>query len=243
MSRMQFYQPPAPIAVISFDLDDTLYDNVPVMVHAEQQVQRFMHQQYPQTQQWQLQHWQQLRQQIMRHDVKLAGDMTALRLHTLERGFHELGVSDAKQAAQQTLQQFLRYRSQIDVPAETHEVLQALAQHARLIAISNGNANVEKIGLAPYFDLILQPSAEHRGKPFNDMFVAAQQHYPQLPANAFLHVGDHPLSDIEGARRAGWQSAWYTGGLGRRRHLRGLPTMEFDQLPALLQLKPLLRQP
>ena len=46
---MQFFRRWQPPKIISFDLDDTLYDNVPVMQTAEHSVQQYIVDKFPET--------------------------------------------------------------------------------------------------------------------------------------------------------------------------------------------------
>jgi putative hydrolase of the HAD superfamily len=226
---MQFYRRPQPIAAISFDLDDTLYDNVPVMRKAEAEGYRALCELFPQAQQWTQQQWAERRWQLMRSEADLASDMTLLRLATIQRGLMALGVDEtnAKIGAEQGLQAFLAARNQVVVPAQTHDMLTALGQRYPLIAISNGNVDTRVIGLHDYFSQVIQPGDGRRGKPYPDMFTAAQQQLPQLQPAQWLHVGDSPLADVLGAHRVGWQSAWFRGGLYDEHGLIVLPTFAY----------------
>ncbi|RUO73553.1 HAD-IA family hydrolase [Idiomarina seosinensis] len=224
-----------PFSVISFDLDDTLYDNVPIMQQTEQNVQDYIAQNYPQTRQWDLTHWRNRRMTIMRRSAELSSDMTLLRKTTLAEGFTEAGVEDPQQAAEKVMQQFHHHRSNFSVPESSHRLLKLLSAHYRLAAISNGNVNCEKIGIADYFDVIVQPSAQLRGKPHPDMFNHTADFF-KINHQQLLHIGDHPYSDILGAHRAGCQSGWFRDGLGTSNQLRVLPTFSFTKLEQLAML-------
>lgn len=229
MTQVRFHRRLLPVSVISFDLDDTLYDNGPVMQAAEQQVQDFICQYYPQTKDWDIKHWQQRRLKLMREHESLRSDMTRLRLATLEQGFTEAQVLEPKRAAETVMQQFLFHRSNFSVAASTHELLRSLARQFRLVAVSNGNVDCDRIGLSQHFQLIVQPGDGLRGKPFSDMFERVKAEL-DVKSEQILHIGDHPISDVVGAQRSGCQSAWFTGGLGKHEQLSTLPTFQFDQL-------------
>lgn len=240
---MKFYRRWQRPDVVSFDLDDTLYDNVPVMLAAEADCAAFIRElaaaELPELASWQRAEWQARRQQLLHADPHLAANMSELRRQTILRNLVALGMSatTAKDIADAALARFITQRSKIQVPESSFALLQALRPHYHVIAISNGNVDLPQTPLDGYFDLVLQPHAEQRGKPFGDMFEAAQQAFPKLTPAQFLHVGDHPISDILGAHRAGWQSAWFTGGLGHADELKVLPNCSFDthaQLQALL---------
>ncbi|MDV6316556.1 HAD-IA family hydrolase [Idiomarina sp. HP20-50] len=233
---MQFHRRWHVPKVISFDLDDTLYDNVPVMQRTEEVVHNYIAEQFPQTAEWDMYHWRRFRDEVSRTDQTLASDMTKLRLKTLELGLKQFGIGDASKAAGTIMDVFLAERSNFQVPQDSFQLLEALSQHYQLIALSNGNVDADKIGLATYFDQVIQPGDGMRGKPLPDMFAAAQRNLPEVQPYEFLHVGDHPYSDILGAQRHGWQSAWLTSGLGTPKHLSVLPTVTLHNLYQLQQL-------
>jgi putative hydrolase of the HAD superfamily len=233
---MQFFRRWQPPKIISFDLDDTLYDNVPVMQTAEHSVQQYIVDKFPETAEWNVSHWRQLRDKVSQSDPALASDMTELRIRTLQHGLEQFGVVNAATHAHDIMDHFLLHRSNFEPPKESLELLQQLAERYELIALSNGNVDTGKIGLSSYFSLIVQPGNGVRGKPLPDMFLKAQQRFPAVKPAEFLHVGDHPYSDVLGAQRHGWQSVWLTSGLGRPQHLSILPTVKIDHLAQLKSL-------
>ena len=232
---LRFHRQLGDVAVISFDLDDTLYDNLPILRAAEEKVQHYIEQQYPQTRHWDIAHWRARRMQLMQRDTTLSSNMTLLRLTTLTEGFSEAGVDNPGQAADDVMQQFHHHRSNFKVPDSVHQLLNGLRKHFRLCAISNGNVDCARIGLAEHFDIIVQPQEQLRGKPHPDMFEVVLKHY-QIAARQLLHIGDHPHSDILGAHRAGCQSGWFRDGLGNAKELSVVPTFSFDNLNQLLAL-------
>ena len=240
---MQFYRRLQPVRAISFDLDDTLYDNVPVMRAAEAAAYAKLCKLFPVAASWSQAEWAQRRWQLMQTDADLAADMTLLRLATLRLGLMQLGI-DSKQAeagAEQVFAVFMDYRNRVDVPAHSHQLLRALGQHYPLIAISNGNVDTQAIGLRDYFTHVIQPGEGRRGKPYPDMFAAAQQAYPHLRAAQWLHVGDSPVADVLGAQRMGWQTAWFKSGLYDAQSLIVLPHVAYHDNRQLEHL--LLSQP
>lgn len=235
---MQFFRRLKTVQALSFDLDDTLYDNRPVIRRAEQAGYDFLCRQYPQTAHWSIHDWAARRSHLMHVDSHLASDMTALRLATIEQGLLAAGYSNAEASsgAEAGLAAFLSARNEVFIGPEVHQLLDQLAGKYPLLALSNGNVDVAAIGLADYFQVILQPRPGRRGKPHADMFLEAQQALPALAASNFLHLGDSPTADVLGAQRAGWQAGWFSAGLGHASQLRVLPTFQYDRLSELAQL-------
>lgn len=232
---MQFFRRWRPVKALSFDLDDTLYDNVPVIHNAEQALHDYLVTQHPETKDWSAADWQHRRLQMMRRDSNLAADMTALRIAVLAEGFAECHIAQPQQAAEAAMAEFLRHRNAVTIHPDIHQALAQLGQHYPLYALSNGNVDIEAIGLRGYFSQTFQPQQGRRGKPHLDMFHEAQQHEPKLAPQQWLHIGDSPSADVLGAKRAGWQSAWYEQGLYRAEQLLVLPTLSFQDLTQLTE--------
>ncbi|RUO37005.1 phosphoesterase [Aliidiomarina shirensis] len=205
----QFYQRLRPFTAISFDLDDTLYDNKPVMIAAEQHVANFVAQQCPETAELDVHGWRALRDRMASSNSELASNMTALRLATLEHGLTQYRVKHPRKFAEAAMAEFLIARNQVNIAPEVHALLAALAERYPLVAVSNGNADVHRIGLGEYFQAAYQPGNGMRGKPFNDLFAAASKGLALKQPEQMLHIGDHPISDIQGALRFGAQALWY----------------------------------
>jgi putative hydrolase of the HAD superfamily len=102
---------------------------------------------------------------------------------------------------------FLRYRTDIRLSAAMVRSLEALAARFPLIAISNGNADIAKMGIAHLFRASLRAGPDGKMKPSADLFQRAAAVLNIEPAH-ILHVGDHPVADVQGALHAGFSAAW-----------------------------------
>lgn len=231
---------PQPFAAISFDLDDTLYDNRPILVHAEKQLMDFLAEQYPRSTQWRAEQWLNLKRQLVQQTPSLVHDTSAARLATLESGLQLLGYTkaEAKQGAVDGLSYFLHYRSNFTLSDEVLSVLKQLATRYRLIGITNGNVDGKRIGLGEVFEFVLHPGKGIRMKPYSDLFRQAVVRLDLTTAD-LLHVGDSYKADVQGARLAGCQAAWLNPGVEHQPQPLGhgvLPHIQLSQLSQLLQL-------
>lgn len=238
---MQFYRQLGQIRALTFDLDDTLYDNHPVIVRAEQAMFDWLAQILPPAMVISRDNWQRLKQQLVAVDSSLRHDVSAWRYEALKINFMQLGwrLKDAELAAQQGLDLVLVERNTVDVPAETHRVLALLSAKLPLVGITNGNVDPKKIGLAPYFSKIYQAGRDGLAKPDADLFDCAIR-YLKVPAQQILHVGDHLHTDVFGAKQHGLQACWYND------QQRVLTTEKVTCLPdieisALAELLPLIK--
>ena len=74
--------------------------------------------------------------------------------------------------------------------------------------LTNGNADVRRLGLADYFRFALCAEELGVGKPDPTPFREALKR-AGVEASAAVHIGDHPNDDIAGARRAGMRAIWF----------------------------------
>ena len=102
---------------------------------------------------------------------------------------------------------FLRERHQVVLYEEALEVLQHLAQHYTLGALTNGNADIYKTDAGEYFDFAFLAEDIGASKPQPDMFHAALERAGVEPRQ-IVHVGDNPEHDIQGARSVGMYTVW-----------------------------------
>lgn len=207
---MIFYRPFAPVKAISFDLDDTLYDNHPLMIQAEQQLQQFRLEHYPQSAGVEIHHWQRFRRDILNRQPDLASDMGELRRQVLTMGFAQSGLqgSALKEAVEACFEHFYYHRSNFEINKNTHSLLAYLTDKCPLVAITNGNVSLEQTGLGAYFSHCYKANVRQPMKPHRHMFDRASQDLAIRPAH-ILHVGDNLEKDVMGSIAAGMQSAWY----------------------------------
>jgi len=225
---MKFYRRLEPFQAISFDLDDTLYSNYPVMMATDAKMVAYFSKLFSSQNTlsrcdentiFDYLFWWPFRQQVLQENPQLIHHVGDIRLATYTLGMKTLGLSNrvAKTEAKKALEYFVLQRSDFVVPDSVHRLLKSLQQKYPLVAISNGNVDTDKIGISHYFqyrfhagDRITTHSGENiqlRQKPYVDMFNAACDKLLIKPEQ-LLHVGDCGRSDIQGAVNAGCQTAW-----------------------------------
>jgi HAD superfamily hydrolase (TIGR01549 family) len=245
---MKFYRRLTEIKAISFDLDDTLYSNKPVMqVIGKKMIAYFsllpiLQQSMPGHHKLLDAHfWSHFRHQALLKQPDLAHDVVQVRLVSYQLGFISLGFADdiAQQQAQSALDYFIELRSDFTVPEQSKKFLANLSEKYPLIAISNGNVDTKALGLSQYFQHVYHAGWQVDGrllkqKPEGDMFTVACQQLAIKPSQ-LLHVGDCGRADIQGALRAGCQAAWLSCyDIGQP--IKVLPHIELNKLVQLEQL-------
>ena len=106
---------------------------------------------------------------------------------------------------------FLDARHEVEIFPDVQPTLEFLANHYTLGVITNGNADVRRLGLADYFQFTLCAEELGIGKPDPHPFRQALRLGGALPEQA-VHVGDHAEDDIAGAQQAGLRAVWFNPG-------------------------------
>jgi len=101
-----------------------------------------------------------------------------------------------------------------------------------LAALSNGNADLARIGVHAHFAFQLGAREHGAPKPSASIFHAACERLG-MPAANVLHVGDDVDLDVLGAARAGLRTCWLNRDNLVWPHEDVRPDLAFDSLTAL----------
>lgn len=207
------------IRALTLDLDDTLWAVGPVIARAEAELDAFLRRHCPRTaERWPVTAMRTLREQIAVDHPHLAHDFTAQRLLTLRHALKDAGDDDA--LVEPAFAAFLAARNRVELFPDVATGLERLAARRPLAALTNGNADLGRIGLARHFRFTLGARDHGAAKPDPGIFLAACRRLDSAPHDV-LHVGDDPWHDIAGAAGAGMLTCWIN------RHGRAWP----DPLP------------
>jgi putative hydrolase of the HAD superfamily len=194
------------IRAISLDLDDTLWPIEPVMQRVEHSVDAWLHANCPEVAQaWPIPALRALRDEVASAHPEFAHDFGEQRRLTLRRAFAPFGLGE--DWVDKTYAVYVRVRNEVECYAETTAALAAMAAQVPLISISNGTADLGRIGLHGHFRFSVSASEVGVAKPHATIFLHACERLGIAPENV-LHVGDDPLADVVGARDAGLRTAW-----------------------------------
>ncbi|AXU96863.1 MAG TPA: 5-amino-6-(5-phospho-D-ribitylamino)uracil phosphatase YigB [Erwinia persicina] len=237
---MHFYRPLRPVAAMTFDLDDTLYDNLPVIRRTTEESHSALQAYHPALNDFSVLQYQQVRDRLLAAEPDIYHDVSEWRRRAVEQSMLDVGLTSAQavKGSRDVMAVFARWRSKIDIPEETHATLAALAQRIPLVAITNGNAEPHLCGLQQYFRFTLRAGPDGRAKPYQDMYQAAAGRLNLAPEH-ILHVGDDLITDVAGAIRCGMQACWinpHRANLMQSKDSRLLPTLEISQLASLTAL-------
>ncbi|HSI61238.1 MAG TPA: HAD-IA family hydrolase [Ideonella sp.] len=191
---------------ITLDLDDTLWPVWPAIARAEALLHGWLREHAPATAaRVDTGALRALREQIGREHPERGHDLSWLRQTSIERALAQAGDDPALGAA--AFEVFFAERQRVELFAEVGEALATLARHLPILALTNGNADLQRIGLASHFCGNLTAREFGVGKPDARLFHEACRRLGHAPAQV-LHVGDDWALDIEGAHAAGLPSVW-----------------------------------
>ncbi|MBA1193000.1 HAD family hydrolase [Pseudomonas entomophila] len=198
------------ITLITFDLDDTLWDTPPVIASAELVLREWIKAQAPALGELPVEHLHAVRERVVQADPGLRHRISALRRQVLFQALRALDYPEpqTQALADEAFEVFLHARHQLEIFPQVQPMLERLGQRYTLGVVTNGNADVRRLGLADYFDFALCAEDLGIGKPDPALFLEALRRGNAHAANA-VHVGDHPRDDIAGAQRAGFKAVWF----------------------------------
>ena len=195
-----------PIEAICLDLDDTLWPISPVIQRAERVTLEWLTTNYPDVAGQLLQQdMQQRLVSFVQTFPQYSHDMTHVRRSLLgamaEQGGHP------PQVGEDAFEVFFEERNRVDLYLDVLPALEWLSARYPLVAVTNGNADLGKVGLDEFFVASIQAREVGVPKPQRRIFDVAVEK-AGVPHARILHVGDDPRTDVEGAREAGLQTAW-----------------------------------
>lgn len=194
------------IRAITFDLDDTLWAIGPVIMRAEGKLWSWLGEHFPKiTQTFSPEEAYALREEVMLEHWDQSHDFRFLRKKVLEQMAQTVGYSS--DLVEDAFAVFDRARNEVDIFPEVLPALEALNEHFSLIAVTNGNANLERIGIRHLFHDVVTAVDVGAAKPARPIFLEAVNR-AGVGAEETLHVGDSPEIDIIGAMNAGLRTAW-----------------------------------
>ena len=196
---------------ITFDLDDTLWDNQGVMLKTEEGHYRWLLEALaawraarqeaplPLTYEEGVADYLKRRQQWASQVPERRGDFTWLRLRALEAQLETSGLprSAALLWAAAAMNEFHRLRVQVTPHPEAAGLLSALA----------GNIHLKRQPLAAHFPVAIAAGELLAPKPDPKPFLTALERLNTVPQRA-MHVGDSWNEDVLPAQQLGMHAAW-----------------------------------
>lgn len=191
---------------ILFDLDDTLWPIAPVLAAAEVTLHAWLGQHAPKVAQaFTIEEMRARRMALLQADARYHVDLAALRRDGLLAAFEHAGEDVAH--VEGAMAHFLAARNAVQPYDDVLPGLLRLADQVTLGTVTNGNADLEVIGMAHHFKVSLAAHRFGTAKPDPAIFHAACAALGLQPGEV-IYVGDDLRLDVEGAQKAGLRAVW-----------------------------------
>ena len=228
------------IQLVTFDLDNTLWETEVVIGRAEANMRAWLANRVPEFEDcFDRDAIAALRREVVERFPEMAHDVTRLRKEVVFQAVARCGYPEreARDHAEGAFEVFIRGRHEVLYFDGALETLEALADRYILGALTNGNADVVRLGLDRYFSFGFTSAEVGANKPHPAIFEAALAH-TGVDAAAAVHIGDHPVDDIQGARDVGMRTIWVN-------HERDVTEVDataevnqLDEIPAAIEAMP-----
>lgn len=222
------------IRAITLDLDDTLWPIWPTIKRAENVLQAWLDQHAPATAALgrDKDTLRAVRNQMVELRPDLMHDMSALRRESIRLLLNRGGEDPA--LAEPAFEVFFEARHRVELFDDALPMLEFLASRFPVVALSNGNADVDRLGIGAHFHASLNAHGFGVPKPDARIFHAAAQAAGVAP-DAVLHIGDDAHLDGVGALNAGMQLAWVNREGQAWEHAPLAPHLTVQDLHALVK--------
>lgn len=194
------------IRAITIDLDDTLWEIAPVIRRAESELWHWLGRNCPAVcEYFTADAALAIREQVIEEYWERTHDFRFLRRMALTRMLETCGYSDT--FIDEAFEVFDLFRNRVELFPDVVPALERLSGRFPIVAVTNGNANLQTIGIRHLFSGVVSAVEVGAAKPARRIFEEAVRRAGASPAET-LHVGDHPECDIAGAQAAGLATAW-----------------------------------
>ena len=202
------------IKAISLDLDDTLWPIWPTIENAEKVLHDWLVDNAPMAAALfsTPSALREIRDYMGDNRPDLKNDLSALRRESIRLALYRAGENPL--LAEAAFEVFFAERQRVTLYDDALPALEFLSARFPLVSLSNGNADLERIGLAKFFRAAISAREFGTRKPDSRIFHAAAGAVELTPEDV-LHVGDDATLDALGGLNAGMQVGW----LNRSDHL------------------------
>jgi HAD superfamily hydrolase (TIGR01549 family) len=195
------------IRAVTLDLDDTLWPIWPTIERAEKALHDWLGANAPMTAALFANPaaLRDIRMEMGRARPDLKHDMSALRRESIRLALSR--ADEDTMLAETAFEVFFAERQRVTLFEDALPALEYLARRYPLVSLSNGNADLERVGIAHFFRASIHAREFGVGKPDPRIFHAAAGAVDTLTENV-LHIGDDATLDALGALNAGMQAGW-----------------------------------
>jgi HAD superfamily hydrolase (TIGR01549 family) len=199
------------IKLITFDLDDTFWDIKSTIINAEINSRKWIEDKIKKKIEWgTFDDFLEIRNELIKENPSLDYDLGLLRKKMISYHTQKYfkNQKDLDEFIEEAFMFFLEERHKVEFFDDVITVLEKLSSKYKLGVLTNGNADIKKLGIDHMFEFSLSSVDVKSNKPDQGHFVKAKE-LSQISFQNTLHVGDHPVNDVYGARELGINVMWF----------------------------------
>ena len=198
------------IKMITFDLDDTLWDNRPTIMKAEIDTRKWIEDRVGEIEWGDFNDFLNLREDLIKEDKTIEWDISKLRKEIFRIKLGHIKPSSLRdKIVDEAFSVFMNKRHEVLLFDGVADALKALSEKYILGVLTNGNADVYKFNIGKYFTFAISSLEAKASKPNRSHFDLAVKQVDGVTFNEILHIGDHQINDILFAHKLGIDTLWF----------------------------------
>ena len=198
------------IRMITFDLDDTLWDNVPTITKAEIETRKWIENKVGKIDWGDLNDFLNLREELIKEDESIKWDISKLRKEIFKRKLaHITPEKYRNKLVEDAFAVFISRRHEVKLFDGVEIALKQLSKNFLLGVLTNGNADIFRFNIGKYFSFSVSSLEAKNSKPNRAHFDKAIEIMENIKFDEVLHIGDHQVNDILAAYNLGIESLWF----------------------------------
>ena len=225
------------IQLITFDLDDTFWDIRNTIINAEKNSRKWTEDRIGEKIDWgTFEDFMEIRCELIKEDPSLEYDLGMLRKKTIAYHTNKYfkNKNNFDDFVEEAYKFFLKERHKVTFYEGVVKALEELSSQYKLGVLTNGNADVNKLNIGHLFNFSISSMDVKSNKPNKHHFLRARE-LSQINFENTLHVGDHPVNDVLGARELGINTMWFNLN-GVKWELDDNPPIQFKQWSEFIDL-------
>tara|TARA_B100001109_G_scaffold52116_2_gene41892 strand:- start:56 stop:757 length:702 start_codon:yes stop_codon:yes gene_type:complete len=197
------------IKLITFDLDDTLWDNMPTITRAEIDTRKWIEDRVGKIEWGSFEDFLHLREELILEDESIKWDISKLRKEIFRRKINHVEPEKFKNdLVNNAFNIFIKKRHEVILFDGVETAIKELSKKYQLGILTNGNADIFKFDIGKYFNFSISCLEAKDSKPNRSHFDKAKE-ITKINFNEMLHIGDHQINDIFGAFNLGIETLWF----------------------------------
>ena len=198
------------IELITFDLDDTLWDNMPTIRKAEIDTRKWIEDKVGRIEWGDFDDFLNLREELIIEDKSIAWDISKLRKEIFRKKLINVEPESYRnELVDKAFEMFIQKRHEVEFYDGVEESIEQLSQKYSLGILTNGNADVFKFKIGKFFDFSISSLEAKDSKPNRSHFDQALNKINSSNYSDMLHIGDHQINDVFGAFNLGIEALWF----------------------------------